>query len=70
MKFKKGDTLTWKIFLEACKEVDEKSKKTLNEDFQAPLSFSTIEEAEQYFRSIGGITIEEFEHKMKEEYGI
>ncbi len=70
MKFKAGDKLTWDLFLEACKEVDEKSKKHINEDFRTPLSFSSIEEAEQYFRSIGGITVEEFEHKMKEDYGI
>lgn len=29
---------------------------------------SSIEKVEQYFRSIGGITVEEFTHKMKEEY--
>ena len=70
MKFKEGDELTWKLFLEACKEVDEKCKKNLNEDVKIPSSFSTINDAEQYFRSIGGITVEEFEHKMREEYGI
>ncbi|MCF0180261.1 MAG: hypothetical protein HUJ97_08490 [Bacteroidales bacterium] len=70
MKFKEGDELTWKLFLEACKEADEKCKKSLNEDVKIPSSFSTIQDAEQYFRSIGGITVEEFEYKMREEYGI
>lgn len=70
MKFKEGDNLSWDLFLEACKEVDENCKKHLNESNQMPTSFSSINEAEQYFRSIGGITVEEHEHKMREEYGI
>lgn len=70
MKFKEGDNLSWDLFLEACKEVDEKCKKHLNESNQMSTSFSSINDAEQYFRSIGGITVEEFEHKMQEEYGI
>lgn len=34
-----------------------------------PQSFSSIDEAEQYFRSLGGITVEEFVNKMREKYG-
>lgn len=70
MKFHKDDKLTRKLFLEACKEVDEKYKNNLNEDVHMPSSFSTIEEAEKYFRSVGGITVEEFEQKKREKYGI
>ena len=42
MKFKEGDNLSWDLFLEACKEVDEKCKKHLNESNQMPTSFSSI----------------------------
>lgn len=69
MKFKSGDILTKKLFLEACNEIDEKCKK-LDEGVQMPSSFSSAKEAEQYFRSIGGITIEEFDNKIKEEFGM
>jgi hypothetical protein len=68
MKFKKGDKLTWELFLEACKEVDN-VKETITEGMNAPMNFSSIEDAEQYYRSIGGITVEEFKNKMKEMYG-
>lgn len=70
MKFQKGDELTWHAFLEACHEVDEKAKKHLNAAMQMPQSFSSIEDAEQYFRSLGGITIEEFEQEMRKMYGL
>ena len=56
------------LVLQACKEVDEKCKSVIVENTQLPLYFSSIEKVEQYFRSIGGITVEEFTHKMKEEY--
>lgn len=58
------------LFLQACKEVDEKCKSVIVENTQLPLYFSSIEKVEQYFRSIGGIIVEEFTHKMKEEYRI
>lgn len=48
------------LFLQTCKEVDEKCKSIIVENTQFPL----------YFSSIGGITVEESTHKMKEEYGI
>lgn len=70
MKFQKGDELTWHAFLEACREVDEKAGRHRGAAMQMPQSFSSIEDAEQYFRSLGGITIEEFEHEMRKIYGL
>ena len=68
MKFREGDNLTWKLFLEACKEVDN-ANSIITESIDSQLSFSSIEEAEKYFRSLGGVTVEEFKNKEKEMYG-
>ena len=68
MKFREGDKLTWKLFLEACKEVDN-ANSIITESIDSQLSFSSIEEAEKYFRSLGGVTVEEFNNKVKEMYG-
>ena len=68
MKFREGDNLTWKLFLEACKEVDN-ANSIITESIDSQLSFSSIEEAEKYFRSLGGVTVEEFKNKVKEMYG-
>lgn len=70
MKFTKDDTLNWETFLQACEEVDKKSKNVLCENVDTSLTFESIEEAEQYFRSIGGVTVDEFANNMKEKYGI
>ena len=56
MKFTEGDKLTWDYFFKHVK----KCKSIIVENPQFPLCFS----------SIGGITVEESTHKMKEEYGI
>ena len=56
------------MFLEACKEVDN-ANSIITESIVSQLSFSSIEEAEKYFRSLGGVTVEEFKNKVKEMYG-
>lgn len=56
VKFTEGDKLTWDYFFKHVK----KCKSIIVENPQFPLCFS----------SIGGITVEESTHKMKEEYGI
>lgn len=48
---------------EKCKTVN---KKTVTHSFE----FTTIKEAEIYFRQIGGVKIDEFMNKMRDEYGI
>lgn len=67
MKFRKPEELTWELFLEACKEVD--TVKEVMEERIKPNHFSSIAEAEAYYRSIGGVTVEEFKNKIKELYG-
>ena len=41
MKFREGDNLTWKLFLEACKEVDN-ANSIITESIDSHLSFSSI----------------------------
>ena len=67
MRFRKNEELTWELFLEACKEVDD--VKEVIEEGMKPTSFSSIAEAEAYYRSIGGITVEEFKNKVRKMYG-
>ena len=67
MKFRKPEELTWELFLEACKEVD--TVKEVMEERIKPNHFSSIAEDEAYYRSIGGVTVEEFKNKIKELYG-
>ena len=67
MRFRKNEELTWELFLEACKEVDD--VKEVIEEGMKPTSFSSIAEAEAYYRSIGGITVEEFKNKIRDLYG-
>lgn len=67
MKFKKNEEFTWELFLEACKEVD--NLKDVIEEEIRPMCFSSIAEAEAFYRSIGGITVEEFKNKIRELYG-
>ena len=67
MRFRKNEELTWELFLEACKEVDD--VKEVIEEGMEPTSFSSIAEAEAYYRSIGGITVEEFKNKIRDLYG-
>ena len=67
MKFRENEELTWELFLEACKEVD--NVKEVIEEGIRPTTFSSIAEAEAYYRSIGGVTVEEFKNKIRELYG-
>ena len=67
MKFRENEELTWELFLEACKEVDN-IKEVIEEEIR-PITFSSIAEAEAYYRSIGGVTVEEFKNKIRELYG-
>ena len=67
MKFRRNDELTWELFLEACKEVD-KGKEVIRERIM-PETFSSIDEAEAYYRNMGGITVEEFKNTIREMYG-
>lgn len=64
----KGEVLTWKKHVEITKEIKKHvNKSLLNEDLKnLPTSFSSIEEAEQFFRARGGITMEELDKKIME----
>ena len=70
MKFVECDELTWELFLQACNEVDDrcKGKHPIEDDVPLPI-FNSIEEAVKYYCDRGGITIEEFMDKIKNEYG-
>ena len=67
MRFRKNEELTWELFLEACKEVDD-VKEVIEEGIR-PTTFSSIAEAEAYYRSICGVTVEDFKKKIRELYG-
>lgn len=67
MKFRRNNELTWELFLEACKDVDE-DKEIIKEGI-IPATFSSIAEAEAYYRNMGGITVEEFKNKVRRMYG-
>ena len=68
----KGEILTWKKFVETSKKIKENANKELmTEGFDnIPTSFASMEEAEQFFRARGGITMEELDNKIMElKYG-
>ena len=67
MKFRENEELTWELFLEACKEVD--NVPQVIEEGVIPTTFSSIADAEAYYRSIGGVTVDEFRNKIREMYG-
>jgi hypothetical protein len=66
MIFKENEELTWKLFLKACKEVDN-TPQVIEEGVKT--TFSSIADAEAYYRSIGGVTVDEFRNKIREMYG-
>jgi len=68
----KGDVLTWKKFVEISEEIKKNANNSIVKESleNLPTSFSSMQEAEEFFRKRGGITMEEFENKMREEYGI
>ena len=69
-KFKEGDNLTWKIFLETCNEIDKRCEEQHHDEKNSPLPhFNAIEDAIKYFRERGGITVEEFQKRVRDEYG-
>ena len=63
-----GEVLTWKEFVKICEEIKKNANKTIiNESFEnLPTSFSSMQEAESFFRERGGISMEELDTMIME----
>ena len=62
----KGEVLTWKRFVEISEEIKNNANKTIVKESleYLPTSFSSMQEAERFFRERGGITMEELDKKI------
>lgn len=60
--------MTWKKFVEISEEIKKNGNKTIvNESLEnLPTSFSSMQEAERFFRERGGITMEELDKMIME----
>jgi len=64
----KGEVLTWKKFVEISEEIKKNANKSIVKESleNLPTSFSSMQEAEVFFRKRGGVTMEELDKMIME----